>query len=291
MKQRRFPVVDEIIQGPRRFGQYRASDLVVKRALLILATVISGAYGQVDPHEIVSRSIQNYERDWRAARTNWAYTQTDVTQSDGTREVDVSEVIPLVGTPYERLILKDGHPLTPDERRKEDRKYEKALRQREKETAAERDARIRKYENERAFVKDIPDAYNFTLMGEDVIEGRPVWVMEMTPRAGFTPSAPHGAILEHIEGKLWIDKEDVQWAKAEAQVIDTIGIGWILARIEPGTRFAVEQTRVENGLWMPRRITITGAAHVMMLFPKPIKEELTYTGYRKDGSFSAEKAP
>jgi len=72
-------------------------------------------------------------------------------------------------------------------------------------------------------------------------------------------------------------------------VIDSIGIGWILARIEPGTRFTVEQTRVENGLWMPRHITIAGAAHVMMLFPKPIKEELTYTGYRKDGSVSAGK--
>jgi hypothetical protein len=98
-------------------------------------------------------------------------------------------------------------------------------------------------------------------------------------------------MLGHIEGKLWIDKEEVQWAKAEAHVIDTIGIGWILARIVPGTRFTVEQTRVENGLWMPRHITIAGAAHVMMLFSKSIKEELTYTGYRKDGSFSAEKGP
>jgi hypothetical protein len=263
----------------------------VKRALLILATVVSAAYGQVDPQEIVSRSIRNYERDWRAARTNWAYTQTDVTQSDGTQEVDVSEVMPLAGTPYERLILKDGHPLAPAEKRKEDRKYEKVLRQREKESPAEREARIRKYENERAFVKDIPDAFNFKLLGEEMVEGRPVWVMEMTPRAGFTPSAPHSALLGHFEGKLWIDKEDVQWAKAEAHVTDTIGIGWILARIEPGTRFTVEQTRVENGLWMPRHITIAGGAHVMMLFAKPIREELTYTGYRKDGSVSAAKAP
>jgi hypothetical protein len=261
----------------------------VKRALLILAAVIPAAYGQVDPQEIVSQSIRNYERDWRAARTNWAYTQTDVTQSDGTQEVDVSEVIPLAGTPYERLVLKDGHPLTPAERRKEDRKYEKVVRQREKETPSEREACIRKYENERAFVKDIPDAYNFKLLGEEVVDGRQVWVMEMTPRTGFTPTTPHGGMLEHIEGKLWIDKEDVQWAKAEAQVIDTIGVGWVLARIEPGTRFSVEQTRVENGLWMPRRITIAGDAHVMMLFPKPIREELTYSGYRKDGSVSAEK--
>lgn len=261
----------------------------MNRALLILTITISAAYGQVDPKEIVSQSIRNYERDWRACQTNWAYTQTDVNQSDGKQEVDVSEVTPLAGTPYERLVRKDGHPLTPAERRKEDRKYEKALHLRENETPSEREARIGKYVNERAFVKDIPEAYNFKLLGEEMVDGRPAWVIAMKPRAEFTPSAPHGAMLEHIEGKLWIDKEDVQWAKAEAQVINTIGIDWILARIVPGTKFGVEQTRVENGLWMPRRITIDGAAHVMMLFPKPIKEELTYTGYRKDGSVTAEK--
>ena len=261
----------------------------VKRALLILATVIAAAYGQVDPHEIVSQSIRNYERDWRAARTSWAYTQTDLIQSDGAQQVDVSEVIPLGGTPYGRLILKDGHPLTPAEQRKEDHKYEKVLRQREKETPSEREVRIRKYENERAFVKAIPAAYNFKLLGGEMVEGRNVWVIGMTPRPEFTPSEPHGSMLGHIEGKLWIDQEDLQWAKAEAHVIDTIGIGWILARIVPGTRFTVEQTRVENGLWMPRHITIAGAAHVMMLFSKPIREELTYSGYRKDGSVSAEK--
>lgn len=262
----------------------------MKRALPILAIVVASAYGQVDPKEIVSQSIRNYERDWRAARTNWAYTQTDVAQSDDTQsdamKVDVTEVTPLAGTPYERLVLKDGHPLTSAEQRKEERKYERALRQRENETSSERETRIRKYENERGFVKDIPEAYNFKLLGEEVVDGRPTWVIGMTPRPEFTPSEPHGAMLGHIEGKLWIDKEEVQWAKAEAHVIDTIGIGWILARIVPGTRFTVEQTRVENGLWMPRRITIAGAAHVMMLLSKPIREEISYTGYRKDGGVS-----
>jgi len=259
----------------------------VKSALLIFLFAPAAAFGQVDPQDLVRQSIQNYERDWRAARTTWAYTQTDITESDGVKEVGISEVIPLAGTPYERLIRKDGHPLTPAEQRKEDHKYAKALRQREEETTSEREARIRKYDNERAFVKDIPDAYYFKLLGEETIEGRPAWVIGMKPRLDFTPSEPHSFMLGHIEGTLWIDKQDVQWAKAEARVIDTIGIGWILARIKTGTQFTVEQTRVENGLWMPRRITITGGAHVMLFYSKTINEELTYSGYRKDGSVSA----
>jgi hypothetical protein len=259
--------------------------LAVSAACLITA----GAYSQVSPKELVSQSIRNYQRDWQAARTNWVSTETDITDSDGTKEVDVSEVIPLAGTPYDRLILKNGRPLTPSEQRKEDRKYERALRQREQETAPERAARIRKYDEQREFVNDIPNAYNFRLGGEEVVDGRPAWIVEISPRADFTPTAPHGAMLEHIEGKLWIDEGDMQWAKAEARVIDTIGIGWVLARIEPGTRFTLEQTRVENGLWMPRRITISGAARVMIFHSKTISEELTWSGYRKDGGVSADK--
>ena len=268
----------------------------MKYPFVTLLTAVFGltatvSYGQVDAKEIVRQSIQNYQRDWREARTSWAYTQTDVTQTESAKQIEVSEVAPLAGTPYERLIRKDGHPLTPAEQRKEDRKYEHMSQQREKETAAEREARIRKYESERAFVKEIPDAYNFKTLGEEMVEGRSAWVITMMPRAEFTPSTPHAGMLRYIEGKLWIDKEDLQWAKAEAHVIDRISIGWIVARIEPGTRFGVEQTRVENGLWMPRRITIAGAAHVMMVYNKHLNEELTYSGYRRDGSVSADKRP
>jgi len=262
----------------------------VKRALLILlATSAGAAYGEMDLKGIVEQSIRNYERDWRAACTGWAYTQTDTMQSDGTKEIDVSEVVPLAGTPYERLLSKDGRPLSAAAQRKEDRKYEHVLRQREAESASEREARIRKYENERSFIKDIPAAYDFKLLGDEVVDGRPAWVIAMTPRAGFVPSTPRGPMLSHLEGKLWIDKEDLQWAKAESTVIDTIGVGWILARIERGTRFTVEQTRVENGLWMPRRITITGAAEIMMVHSKPLNEELVWSGYRRDSSASADR--
>jgi hypothetical protein len=262
------------------FGRRRASTKTVVRFLVFPMLFGSIGFAGTETREIVRKSIDNYERDWRAGMS-WAYTQTDVTQGDGTKEIEISEVAPLEGTPYERLMAKDGRPLTEEERRKEDHKFEKAEKQREKESPAEREARIRKYESERAFVKELPDAYNFKSLGEEILNGRPTLVIEMTPRPGFVPVLPHAAMLEHIQGKLWIDKEDVQWAKAEAHVTDTITIGWIVARIGPGARFTVEQTRVADGLWMPKHITISGVARVMMVHSKKLNEELTFSGYRE----------
>ncbi len=249
--------------------------------MLLLFAGVNSAWAEVNVKALVEQSVRNYERDWRTAATDWSCVQTDVSRSGAKQETDVSEVVPLAGTPYDRLLKKDGQPLSPAAQRKEERKYEHVSRERAEETPDERAARIRKYENERAFVNDIPRAYNFRLEGQESVNGRPAWVIAMTPKAGFVPSAPHGSMLSHIEGRLWIDKQDVQWAKAESHVMEPISMGWILARIEQGTRFTLEQTRVAEGLWMPRRLTVEGAALVMMVHAKPIHEEVTWSGYHR----------
>lgn len=249
-------------------------------AVLVLSGVPFISAQQPDPVALVRQSIQNYERDWREAMS-WEYRQTDVTHPDGTKEVDVSEIAPLGGTPYEKLVLKDSQPLSKEQQKKEEHKFNKAARQREEETPAEHLERVRKYEAERAFIRDIPDAYNYRITGEETVNGRSAWVVRLAPKPGFVATAPHGSMLGHIQGTLWIDKEDVQWAKAEAEVIGTIEIGWIMARIGPGAHFSVEQTRVADGLWMPVRITIQGSARVLMVHNKVLDEELTFSGYRK----------
>jgi hypothetical protein len=250
----------------------------VARQFILYFAIAATAWGQTDPQALVRQSVANYQRDWRASR-NWAWTQTDVAFSEGEKEVTVSEMAPLEGTPWERVITKDGHPLTPEEQRREDRKFEKAMKQRESESPAERADRIRKYENERAFINDIPEAYHFTLLGQEDIEGRPAWLLQMTPQPGFIPNTPHASMLKHIEGKLWIDKEDLQWVKADAQAKDSVGFGWFIARVERGARFTLDQTRVANGLWMPSRLTVKGLVRVMMLFGRGLNEDVIYSGY------------
>jgi hypothetical protein len=210
-----------------------------------------------------------------------SYTQTDVTCTDDKKEIEVSDVVPLDGTPFQRLISKDGRPLTPEEQRKEDEKFRKELRKRQDESPEERQARIDKYDKQRAFINEVPEAYDFRLVGEDVVNGRPAWVVKLTPKPGFVPTTAHADLLKHIEGTLWIDKQDQQWAKAEAHVIDTISIGFILARIGKGARITLDLTRFSPTLWVTKEITINGAARVLLVHNKSLDEQLTFTGYHQ----------
>ena len=95
----------------------------------------------------------------------------------------------------------------------------------------------------------------------------------------------HASLLKHIQGKLWIDKEDLQWAKAEANVVDPINIGLILARIGPGTHIQVDQIRVTDNFWMPSRIRIEGAVKVLLVHTKKIEESLAYSDYRREDGY------
>jgi hypothetical protein len=247
---------------------------------MLLATAAAGA-----PHNVaalVKQSIANHDRVWRE-QTQWRYKQIETTYSGGEKHVETSEVIPLFGTPYDRLIAKDGHPLSPEEQKIEEQKFEKAFEKRQKESPAERAARIKKYQGHWSFLADLPAAYEFKLLGEEAVEGRPAWMIGMTPRAGFVPSTPRGSMLRHISGKLWLDKQDVQWAKTEAHVIDTIEIGWVLARVGPGAEIRMDMTRVAEGLWMPASIDINGSAKILMVHRKNLNEHLTFSDFARVG--------
>jgi hypothetical protein len=259
---------------------------IVIAAAFVSAAVTSPASAQIDPRALVRQSIVNYDHDWREAMS-WAYTKTDVSKDDNGKKVDVFEVAPLAGTPYDRLILRNGQPLDAAEQRKEDRKYEKTLKERTGESPRQRAERIQKYAKARAFIDEVPNAYDFKLLGSELVDGRPAWVVQLTPLAGFVPESPYAAMLRHIEGKLWIDKQDTRWARAEAPVMDTISIGVILARIEPGTNFAVEQARIADDLWLPKRIVINGTARVLLVHDKSFAEQLSFSAYHKESATSA----
>jgi hypothetical protein len=261
----------------------------VKRWLLFPTLFLSAGWAQVDLKSLVKQSVDNYNRDWREAMS-WAYTQTDVTRADDGKQISVSEVVPLDGTPYERMISKNGEPLEKSEQRKENHKYEKTVKERGGETSAERQERIQKYEKSRAFVNEVPDAYDFKLLGEEPVNGRPAWVVELKPSTNFVPESPHAALLRHIEGKLWIDKQDTQWAKAEARVIDAISFGFILARIGPGAHIDLDQTRISDHLWLPKQITINGFARVLMFHDKDLAEQIDFSGYHRETTSSAASA-
>jgi hypothetical protein len=109
--------------------------------------------------------------------------------------------------------VKNGHPLTAEETRKENEKFEKAAAARDMETPEQRAHRIRKYQEQRRFLYEIPDAFDIKLLGHETIGGRANYLIELIPQAGYVPKSKNAHMLSDIEGKLWIDERDLRWAR------------------------------------------------------------------------------
>jgi hypothetical protein len=243
-----------------------------------------------DPREIVRRSVEIDHKTIELAR-NYTCQQREVTKQLGSHgevkstEIKTWDITVLYGEPYSRLIEKDDKPLSAKEEQKEEEKLDKFINKRKNESEEERQKRQAKEkkerEEERAFLRDVVNAYDFHIVGEEAVDGRDAWVIEATPRKDFHPTQPHADILPKIQGRIWIDKQDYNWVKAEAEAIDTISFGLFIARIHKGSRFSFEQVRLNNEVWLMRRFYLNGSARVLLFKNEALEQEDTFSNYKK----------
>ena len=69
--------------------------------------------------------------------------------------------------------------------------------------------------------------------------------------------------------------------KLEAETLDTISWGFFLLRIHKGTEFRLEQTRVNDEIWLPRRMSLTASARVALFANDSVDWESTFSNYKK----------
>lgn len=246
-----------------------------------------------DPREIVRRSVEidhhNYERaqNYTAQQRE---VEKDFDKHGGVKaqHVRTYDLTFYYGEPYSRLMQKDDRPLSEKDQKKEDEKLDKFINKYKNESEAERQKRQAKQkkerEEERGFLRDVVNAYDFKLVGDETLDGHDVYVIEATPRKDFHPTKPHADILPKIKGKLWIEKQEYNWVKVEAESIDTISFGLFLARIHKGSRFVLEQVHVNDEVWLVRRFYVNGGVRIALLKNMAAEQEDIFSNFKKFSS-------
>jgi hypothetical protein len=234
-----------------------------------------------DARQIIEPSIAATERNWQA-RDRYTYVECDESRrvnSDGlvkSQDVDISRIILVNGAPFELIVEHNGRPLSAEEQIKQERRIEKQKR----ETPQERIKRVERDQENRSFLREVPAAFDFQLIAEDVINGRPAYVLQATPHPGYEAHGKYGKIFSRVQGKLWIDKQDFAWVKVDGQVIQPISMGLFLARVLHGSRIKMEQSRVAAGTWLPERIEVRANAKIFFVKTLVVDKILTYSDYR-----------
>jgi hypothetical protein len=243
-----------------------------------------------DAVEIVRRSVSQDQRNWDLAR-QYTYLERIEERKPAAKgaapvaETRTYDVSILYGQPYRRLVERNDKPLNATEERKEQEKFDRVMNERSREPAEKRQRRLREFENrrkrEREFLRELPDAYDFRLLGEELVGGRPAWKIEATPKPGYRPRNSLARLLPKFRGTLWIDTSEHQWSRIESEAIDTVSWGLFLARLARGTRFSFEQVRVNDEIWLPRRLCADFEIRLGLVKKLTREIEVSYRNYRK----------
>jgi len=130
-------------------------------------------------------------------------------------------------------------------------------------------------------MQEVPEAFDFSIVGADSMAGIPVWVIDAKPKPGFRGKAKHSDWLPKFQGRIWIDQKDFQWVRVEAETIAPVNFGWILAKLAKGSRMTFEQTRVNEEVWLPVKAKMDLKARLAILVPFSGQIEVTWRDYRK----------
>jgi len=191
------------------------------------------------------------------------------------------------GQIYRRLVARDGRPLDAKELAEEDQKYEARLEKRRQRSGGTdvdaREARDRReQQKEREIVEELFQMDDIQVAGRESVNGRSTVLVTFRPKPGYVPRTQGGKVLQKLAGRAWIDEEDRQLVRIDAELLDPLPVGpGGIFRLQKGARAYFQRRRVNDEIWMPAEARFIGAAKVLFFVVGRLDALSQYSDYRK----------
>ena len=200
----------------------------------------------------------------------------------------VYEVYPLANRePVQKLISENGVPLSPDRAAKEDKRvqeeFAKAEREKEKDEkkVAQRRAEREKKKDEGTEISPFLRVCEFVSPRREVLGGRETIVFDFRPREGFKPKTRQESLIAKLIGVVWIDPVDKQVIRLEARLAEGFKMaGGLLVSLKPGAAVVMEQTRMDQGVWLPKFAQLNLSVKVLLFGGGDYNKTIEWSEYR-----------
>jgi hypothetical protein len=255
--------------------------LVALGAVSLPGQVVSGAVGQEEPERPlpdIPKLMHDVEENQRAAEKiekDYLYRSVQTEQqSDGhggikrteTREYDVFWV---EGVPVHRLTKKNGKDLNAKEQQKEseeiDKEVAKVKQRREK--AGAKGKETGPHGEEEITVSRLLELGSFTNARRLQLNGRDTIAVDFAGDPKAKTKSRFEDVIRDLAGTAWIDERDRMLVKAQGRFLNNFKIGGgLVANIQKGTSFSMEQRKINGEVWLPAMVQGQGSARVMLFF-------------------------
>ena len=181
------------------------------------------------------------------------------------------------------LLEVDGREATEDERARSRREDEKRRRAALESGGASSDEE--ELMSGRVPLLDLYHRLSFRLVGEEVLDGRPTYVVAFEPRRGLVSKTIRDRVLNAVAGRGGIDVAEVQVRKIEGRLTTPVKVlGGALLDLK-GVRLVYESREAFPGTWAPCReeIGIDATAGMLLGVRREIRFEFSdYRSVRPD---------
>ncbi|HET6892627.1 MAG TPA: hypothetical protein VFH31_16095 [Pyrinomonadaceae bacterium] len=210
--------------------------------------------------------------------------------------VKVFEVFPIANDePIKKLVSEDGVMLSAERAAKETKRVEeeflKAERDRERnEQKAEqrrKDRERKQASHQKAQEDSDPElsvflrACEFISPRRERFRDREAVVFDFRPRRGFKPNNREESLVSKLVGVVWIDPIDKQVMRLEARLAESFKMaGGLLLSLRPGAALVIEQTRMAEGVWLPRLAQVNLSLKFLVFAGRDLNKTIEWSDYK-----------
>ncbi len=227
------------------------------------------------------------------------------TQKETTREINdhgelkketvrIYEVFPIANRePVYKLISEDGVPLSAERAAKEETRVQDEMVKAEKEGRENKEKRERqkaelakkraagKAEEDDPGISQFLRACEFVSPRRERFRDRDAVVFDFRPRADFRPTNRSESLISKLVGVIWIDPIDRQVMRMEARLAEGFKVGGgLVVSLRPGAAMVMEQTRMEDGVWLPRLAHFNLSIRVLLFGGGDINKTYEWSDYK-----------
>jgi hypothetical protein len=204
------------------------------------------------------------------------------------REVTEYTFFYLNGEEVSTVVKKDGKPLSEQEQKTENERAQKRIEELQKRETKKEAKEQKAEETRKKDDDDEPGIEIFLRVSQFVnprrerFRGQDVLVFDFEPNPEYKARNLAEKVVQKLAGVVWVDEKAHDVARLEAYFVgDMKFAGGLVANLQKGTSFVMEQAYVNDEVWLPTYNEAHVGVRVLMVKGFKVNEMTRYSGYKK----------
>jgi len=240
---------------------------------------------QIPPIDELMKQVLANQDQMDRLRENYACDDTrtvDTLDKHGRikkTETDVLQISYLGSLELQRIIEKDGKPLSADALKKEDARIAKEIENYQKKGST---ADARRKSQAAVTVQAFIRADRFVNPRREESAGEQLIAFDFAPNPEYKAVTLPEKLAQALEGTIWIDAHAHEVARLEAHLAKTVKLaGGLIGSLRKGSSVSVVQDFIGHEVWLPTYVSVHINARALLLFGLNEDQTDRYSAYKK----------